>query len=82
MALFQEIGWLCHRRIFTALCELVDELIKDIQHLELECIGSRYMLSRHMEEEQGSLLRCDILEDLGRRHYGRSSISAVQSTSV
>ena len=44
----------------TALCALIDELLKDIQHLELECIGTRYLLSQHMEEEQGSLLRSDI----------------------
>ena len=54
----------------TALCGLIDELLKDIQHLELECIGTRYLLSQHMEEEQGSLLRSDILGNLGRRHYG------------
>ena len=57
----------------TALCELVDELIKDIQHLELECIGTRYLLSQHMEKEQGSLLRSDILENLSRRHYGSAA---------
>ena len=49
----------------TALCALIDELLKDIQHLELECIGTRYLLSQHMEEEQGSLLRSDILGNLG-----------------
>ena len=55
-----------HRNIH---CELIDELLKDIQHLELECISTRYLLSQHMDEEQGSLLRSDILENLGRRHY-------------
>ena len=53
----------------TALCELIDELLKDIQHLELECISTRYLLSRYMDEDQGSLLRSDILENLGHRHY-------------
>ena len=53
----------------TALCKLIDELLKDIQHLELECIGTRYLLSQHMDGEQGDLLRSDILENLGRRHY-------------
>lgn len=53
----------------AALCELIDELLKDIQHLELECIGTRYLLSQHMNKEQGDLLRSDILENLGRRHY-------------
>ena len=53
----------------TALCELIDELLKDIQHLELECISTRYLLSRYMDEDQGNLLRSDILENLGHRHY-------------
>ena len=38
----------------TALCELIDELLKDIQHLELECISTRYLLSRHIDEDQGA----------------------------
>ena len=54
----------------TALCELIDELLKDIQHLELECISTRYLLSRSMDEDQGRLLRSDILENLGHRHCG------------
>ena len=53
----------------TSLCELIDELLKDIQHLELECISTRYMLSQHMDEDHGELLRSDILENLGRRYY-------------
>ena len=52
-----------------AFCGLIDELLADIQHLELECISTRYLLSQHMDEEQGSLLCSDILENLGRRHY-------------
>ncbi|MCD7922192.1 MAG: hypothetical protein LUG27_07130 [Clostridiales bacterium] len=52
-----------------ALCGLVDEMIGDIQHLELECISTRYLLSQYMDSEQGSLLRCDILENLGRRYF-------------
>ena len=43
----------------TALCELIDELLKDIQHLELECISTRYLLSQSMDEDQGRLLRSD-----------------------
>ena len=53
----------------TSLCELIDELLKDIQHLELECISTRYLLSQHMDEDHGELLRSDILENLGRRYY-------------
>ena len=32
-------------------------------------ISTRYLLSRYMDEDQGSLLRSDILENLGHRHY-------------
>ncbi len=53
----------------TALCDLVDNLVKDIQHLELECISTRYLLSQYMDEEQGEFLRMDILENLGRRFH-------------
>ena len=54
----------------TALCELVVELMKDIQHLEVECIGIRYLLAGYMDEEQSELLKADILENLGRRFKG------------
>ena len=58
----------------TALCALIDELLKDIQHLELECIGTRYLLSQHMEEEQGSLLCSDILVKIAvLAHTARST---------
>jgi hypothetical protein len=50
-----------------AFCMLVDQLLKDIQHLELECISTRYLLSQRMSVEQGEMLRMDILENLGRR---------------
>lgn len=50
-----------------SLCELVDRLVHEIQHLELECISTRYHLSQHMCEEQGRLLRMDILDNLGQR---------------
>ena len=56
-----------------SLCELVDELIKDIQFLELECISTRYLLSQYMDEDEGKLLRMDILSHLARRHDGESA---------
>lgn len=56
----------------TALCELIDELLKDIQHLELERIRTRYLLSQHMDEDHGELLRSDILENLGRHYYNKA----------
>ena len=66
----------------TALCELIDELLKDIQHLELEFISTRYLLSQHTDEDHGELLCSDILENLGRRYYKQLGISAVYRASV
>lgn len=53
-----------------ALCELVDKLVADVQFLELECISTRHLLSRHMDDEEGDLLRMDILSHLPGRHDG------------
>ena len=53
-----------------ALCKLVDKLIADIQFLELECISTRHLLSEYMDEEQGELLRMDILSHLAPRYSG------------
>lgn len=50
----------------SALCELVDNLVKNIQHLKLECISTRYLLSQYLDDDQGELLRMDILENLGQ----------------
>lgn len=52
-----------------AMCELVDKQVEDIQHLELECISLRYMLSWYLDEDQGEFLRMDILSNLGRRFH-------------
>ena len=53
-----------------ALCELIDKLVADIQFLELECISTRYLLSQYMDQEQGELLRMDILSHLTGRYSG------------
>ena len=65
--LLDEVNCAASCEAVSALCLLVDELVKDIQHLELECISTRYLLSRYLD--QGELLRLDILENLGRRFY-------------
>lgn len=52
------------------LCELVDRLVRDVQTLELECISTRYLLSQRMPEEDGELLRMDILSNLAERYDG------------
>ena len=53
-----------------ALCELLDKLIADIQFLKLECISTRHLLSLYMDEEEGELLRMDILSHLTRGYSG------------
>ncbi len=53
-----------------ALCELIDQLIEDIQVLELECISTRYSLSQHLDDNTGESLRRGILSNLARRYDG------------
>lgn len=36
------------RSAAIVLCELIDELLKGIRHLELECIYTKYLLSQHI----------------------------------
>ena len=35
-----------------ALCELIDKLVADVQFLELECIGTRRLLSEYLERKR------------------------------
>lgn len=65
--LLDEVNCAASCEAVADLCGLVDKLVKDIQHLELECISTRYLLSLHLDGERGELLRMDILADLGRR---------------
>lgn len=51
-------------------CKLIDQLIKDIQHLESEVVKTRYQLSNHLDEQERTCLRCDILSNLGGRYSG------------
>lgn len=62
-----------------ALCELVDKLVADIQFLELECISTRYLLSQYMNQEQGELLRMDILSHLTGRYSGEPAYELYKS---
>lgn len=71
--LLEEVDCSDHCAAVIALCELVDKLIADIQFLELECISTRYLLSQYMDEEEGELLRMDILSHLTGRHSGESA---------
>lgn len=50
-------------------CQLIDYLIKDIQHLESEIVRIRYTLSRHLEAPDGEFMRSDILSGLAGRYH-------------
>lgn len=47
---------------------LINSMIKDIMHLEAETIRTRFELSKHLPEPQGTLLRSDIFSNLGNRY--------------
>ena len=55
---------------------LIEALIADIQHLESEVVHMRYELSRHLPEKECSLLRSDILANLGGRYAGDPAYDA------
>lgn len=50
-------------------CQLIDDLIKDIQHLESETVRTRYELSKYLEYPYDEYLRSDILSDLAGRYW-------------
>lgn len=50
--------------IINSFCELVELMVKDIKHLEAECIRTRYQLSRYLDFPANEYYRSDILSDL------------------
>jgi hypothetical protein len=44
--------------------DLTDKLIMGIQHLETKVVYLRYLLSMHLPDWDGKMLRCDIFHDL------------------
>jgi len=42
----------------------IDGLIKDIQKLELRIIYLRYLLSGHLPDHEGKMLKCEMFSDL------------------
>ena len=49
--------------------ELVDAMVRDIQHLKAEAIRARYELSEKLDPEHVWITACDILSDLDMPHY-------------
>jgi hypothetical protein len=49
--------------------ELVDALVKDIQLLASEVVRLRYLLSWHLTEHTGEMVRCESRSDLHGNYY-------------
>lgn len=50
--------------ILNSVCKLVDQMVRDIQHLEADCIRIRYQLSEYLDFPQNEFYRSDILSSL------------------
>lgn len=50
-------------------CQLIEYLILEIQHLEIEVVATRFELSRHLDPPHGDNLRNEVLSDLGGRYF-------------
>lgn len=53
----------------TSYLELIDAMVKDIQHLKAETIRARYELSQKFDPEHKWITTVDILSDLDMPHY-------------
>jgi len=38
--------------LILSFCQLIDIMVKDLQHLEAECVRTRYHLSKHMRSPE------------------------------
>lgn len=56
--------------------ELIDSLVRDIQHLKAEAIRAKYELSEKYDPEHEWITTCDLLSGLDMPHY--ESIARVQ----
>ena len=52
------------------ICQLLDEMIMDIQHLEVEVVRARYKLSFYLEPPYDEYLRMEIFNSMGGRYQG------------
>lgn len=49
-------------------CQLIDYLIQDLKHLEVEVVKTRFELSQYLPAPHDESLRSDILSDLAGRY--------------
>ena len=55
--------------LVDSFLELVDSMVKDIQHLKAETISARYELSQKLDPDQEWITTVDLLSDLDAPHY-------------
>lgn len=55
--------------LIHSFLELVDLMVRDIQHLKAEAIRARHELSKEYDPEQKWITTVDILSDLDMPHY-------------
>ena len=55
--------------LIHSFLELVDSMVRDIQHLKAETIRARYELSQKYDREHTWITTVDILSDLDMPHY-------------
>lgn len=55
--------------LILSFCQLVDIMVKDIQHLEAECVRSRYQVSKHLGAPDDGYYRSNILSGLKTPYY-------------
>lgn len=60
-------GSCCHMEDISTL---LDQMIMDIQHLEIEVVRARYRLSFHLSPPYDEYLRAEIFSSLGGRYQG------------
>ena len=55
--------------LIRSFLELVDAMVRDIQHLKAETVRARYRLAMEMAPEHKQITTVDILSDLDMPHY-------------
>ena len=58
-----------HCELIASFLELIDAMVKDMQHLKAETIRARYELSRKLDPEHTWITTVDILSNLEMPHY-------------
>jgi len=59
---------MCDKHEYDYL-NFIDQLVRDIQKLELRIVYLRHILSRHLPDHEGEMLKCEIFSDLAGGYY-------------